>query len=317
MQQSCTRVQITLPVSFQVAYIHQHAAERKNTADGDNAKGKPREVLVPLRVPLVDIMRQMEEDPTLLSEPDALSDPLATWMARKYGGDSSLAQLIVQVRQSQETDEEEPSEDEADVLGLFVLLDGLDEAAAVRTTVLSYLGALLAAEPCHFPLLTSRPGIVGFPEQESLATMGFVACLMSPLSQQASRELAASILKRSRESEARVQKTVATRLKLSPDDCCPGHAFAHFCSRGHCRRPGICGASRKSAVPNFARARPAQDGASVQLSRAVTSGKDRVVQICGSIAAVPSAMLLWSREEETGKVAKILTKTTMYQQALK
>eukprot|EP00439_Symbiodinium_sp_Y106_P056245 s2195_g7.t2 len=242
---------------MEVAYIHQHAAERKNTADGDNAKGKPREVLVPLRVPLVDIMRQMEEDPTLLSEPDALSDPLATWMARKYGGDSSLAQLIVQVRQSQETDEEEPSEDEADVLGLFVLLDGLDEAAAVRTTVLSYLGALLAAEPCHFPLLTSRPGIVGFPEQESLATMGFVACLMSPLSQQASRELAASILKRSRESEARVQKTVDT------------------------------------------------------------VGDPAYAGLAGNPLCLTLLVHVLRKTEETGKVAKILTKTTMYQQALK
>ena len=163
MQQSCTRVQITLPVSFQVAYIHQHAAERKNTADGDNAKGKPREVLVPLRVPLVDIMRQMEEDPTLLSEPDALSDPLATWMARKYGGDSSLAQLIVQVRQSQETDEEEPSEDEADVLGLFVLLDGLDEAAAVRTNGSFVFGSAVGSGALPFSLADFSAGDRGFP----------------------------------------------------------------------------------------------------------------------------------------------------------
>ena len=216
--------------SFQVAYIHQHSAERKKTADGDNGKGTPREVLVPLRVPLVDILRQMEEDPTLLPEPDALSDPLATWMTRKYGADSALAQLIVQVRQSQETDDEEGSSEEgADVLGLFVLLDGLDEAAVLRTTILSYLAALLAVEPCSFPLLTSRPGIVGFAEQESLATMGFVACLMSSLSQKASRELAASIMKRSRESEARMQKVVATRIKLIPDTFCahmPLHTFA-------------------------------------------------------------------------------------------
>ncbi|CAE7350225.1 unnamed protein product [Symbiodinium sp. CCMP2592] len=243
---------------MEVAYIHQHAAERKKTADGDNAKGKPREVLVPLRVPLVDIMRQMEEDPTLLAEPDALSDPLATWMARKYGGDSSLAQLIVQVRQSQETDdEEEPSEDEADILGLFVLLDGLDEAAAVRTTILSYLTALLAAEPCHFPLLTSRPGIVGFPEQEALANMGFVACLMSPLSQQASRELAASILKRNRESEARVQKMVDT------------------------------------------------------------VGDPAYAGLAGNPLCLTLLVHVLRKTEETGKVSKILTKTTMYQQALK
>ncbi|CAE7393454.1 unnamed protein product [Symbiodinium sp. KB8] len=243
---------------MEVAYIHQHSAERKKTADGDNGKGTPREVLVPLRVPLVDIMRQMEEDPTLLPEPDALSDPLATWMTRKYGADSSLAQLIVQVRQSQETDDEEGSSEEgADVLGLFVLLDGLDEAAVLRTTILSYLAALLAVEPCSFPLLTSRPGIVGFAEQESLATMGFVACLMSSLSQKASRELAASIMKRSRESEARMQKVVDT-----------------------------------VADPVYA-------------------------GLAGNPLCLTLLVHVLRKTEETDKAAKVLTKTAMYQQALK
>ncbi|OLP77337.1 hypothetical protein AK812_SmicGene42604 [Symbiodinium microadriaticum] len=251
-------ISISFSRVLSVAYIHQHSAERKKTADGDNGKGTPREVLVPLRVPLVDIMRQMEEDPTLLPEPDALSDPLATWMTRKYGADSSLAQLIVQVRQSQETDDEEGSSEEgADVLGLFVLLDGLDEAAVLRTTILSYLAALLAVEPCSFPLLTSRPGIVGFAEQESLATMGFVACLMSSLSQKASRELAASIMKRSRESEARMQKVVDT-----------------------------------VADPVYA-------------------------GLAGNPLCLTLLVHVLRKTEETDKAAKVLTKTAMYQQALK
>ena len=94
----------------------------------------------------------------------------------------------------------------------------------------------------------------------------------------------------------------------------PLHTFAHEDTVGD---PAYAGLAGNPLCLTLLVHVPAQDGASVQLSRAVTSGKDRVVQICGSIAAVPSAMLLWSREEETGKVAKILTKTTMYQQALK
>ena len=167
--------------------------------------------MVPIRVPLVDISRQMADNPGMMLEPDVVRDPLAVWMAQKYGADSSLAQLIVQVRQASQEEDEEAGEVEGpeDILGLFVLLDGLDEAAISRIAILEYLQLLLQHEPCHFPLVTSRPGIVGFAEKEMLAYSGFVACYMSRLSTNNAVGLAASILSRAKETETRVQRMLA------------------------------------------------------------------------------------------------------------
>ena len=99
-----------------------------------------------------------------------------------------------------------------DILGLFILLDGLDEAATKRGMILEYLKSLLETEPCHFPMLTSRPGVLGFAEQEQLAFLGFVACFMGRLSLQNCLGLAESILKRAREPESRIQKLLVPRL---------------------------------------------------------------------------------------------------------
>ena len=43
----------------------------------------------------------------------------------------------------------------------MLLLDGLDEASEHKEQIFEYLGRLLAAEPSHFVVLTSRPGAVG------------------------------------------------------------------------------------------------------------------------------------------------------------
>jgi len=134
---------------------------------------------LPVRVPLVDWSRQLEKNPDNLDvlEADVVSDLLSCWLAQKYGEDSNLMMLVQDIRNISLADEESDAS-----MGLVLLLDGLDEASSRRTMLLDYMGSLLVNEPNHFPILTSRPGVLAMRENEFMATRGFVSVTLSRLS---------------------------------------------------------------------------------------------------------------------------------------
>eukprot|EP00434_Breviolum_minutum_P041673 symbB.v1.2.037072.t1/scaffold5376.1/size27864/1 len=134
---------------------------------------------LPLRVPLVDWSRQLEkEEHNDELEVDILSDILSTWVTQKYGQDSNLLMLVQDLRNmaiAELDDDNEPA------LGMVLLLDGLDEASSRRMTLLYYVGALLEAEPNHFPMITSRPGVLAMKENDFLASYGFISVALTRL----------------------------------------------------------------------------------------------------------------------------------------
>eukprot|EP00933_Yihiella_yeosuensis_P040768 TRINITY_DN3514_c0_g1_i3.p1 TRINITY_DN3514_c0_g1~~TRINITY_DN3514_c0_g1_i3.p1 ORF type:complete len:1714 (+),score=420.18 TRINITY_DN3514_c0_g1_i3:199-5142(+) len=191
--------------------------------------------IVPVRVPLIDLSRQLEAEPHTSLEADPVSDLLTEWVKRKHGQDSVPHQLISDVRnacvgellvgnrrssvrssrRSQGSAFEvevvprvlkEPSnrnsiistdqgENEA-VTGLLLLLDGLDEASTRRMALLEYMKSLLNTEPIHVPLVTSRPGSLGPVELDVFASLGFNSFSMSQLTEEQAKQIAQRTLTR-------------------------------------------------------------------------------------------------------------------------
>eukprot|EP00435_Cladocopium_sp_Y103_P067808 s726_g30.t1 len=158
---------------------------------------------LPVRVPLVDWSRQLEKDPDNLDvlQADVMSDLLSCWLAQKYGEDSNLMMLVLDIRNASLADEETDAS-----MGLVLLLDGLDEASSRRTMLLEYMGSLLVNEPNHFPILTSRPGVLAIPENEFMAARGFVSVTLSRLSNEDALVLSRRMMARLGDSEDLIGK---------------------------------------------------------------------------------------------------------------
>lgn len=94
------------------------------------------------------------------------------------------------------------ADEETDVsMGLVLLLDGLDEASSRRMMLLDYMGSLLINEPNHFPILTSRPGVLAIQENEFLAARGFVSVTLSRLSSEDALTLSRRMMQRLGDSQ--------------------------------------------------------------------------------------------------------------------
>eukprot|EP00913_Durusdinium_trenchii_P014807 g13885.t1 len=147
--------------------------------DGRDMMPKLNVAFLPVRVPLVDLSRQLEETPEdeISLEADVISDLLNTFVAKKYGQDSNLLMLVQDMRNAAMPD----FEDEEVAFGLVLLLDGLDEASSRRLMVLDYIKSLLAHEQNHFPILTSRPGVLASVENERLGSEGYISVSLTRL----------------------------------------------------------------------------------------------------------------------------------------
>lgn len=163
--------------------------------------------LVPLRVPVIELARQLEEEPDSSLEADPVNDLLSRWMERKYGDDSIPLKLVTDVRRIPEEGDEPDDDDPASgAQGLLLLLDGLDEASTNRGAVLQYVHSLVTTEPQHIFILTTRPGCIVLSELEMLSDNGFQAFLIGKLDATQGTHIADGMLRRSNTNPAIIQK---------------------------------------------------------------------------------------------------------------
>ncbi|CAJ1333254.1 unnamed protein product, partial [Effrenium voratum] len=167
---------------------------KKKDEQGRNIPPKLDLAMVPIRVPLIDLSRQIEENPDSVVEADTLNDLLAVWIGRHYGQDSNIQHLISDTRNA--VMELMEGAYEGTTQGLFLLLDGLDEASTRRAVILKYIASLLQNESLHFPMITSRPGVLGMYENDIMSAAGFVSISLSRLAIQDSVELSTGMLTR-------------------------------------------------------------------------------------------------------------------------
>lgn len=164
---------------------------------------KLQQAFLPLRVPLVDLSRQMEAMNLSLDEVppvDLLNDLLCTWVVQKYGQDSNLLMLVQDVRAAAQ----ESRSDGLPNMALVLLLDGLDEASTRRMALIEYLSQLLAEEPKHLPMLTSRPGVLAKKETNLLGDLGFLSVGLTSLTADQAATIAERSLQRTGEEEKKV-----------------------------------------------------------------------------------------------------------------
>ena len=165
---------------------------------------KLQQAFLPLRVPLVDLSRQMEGMNLGMEEVppvDLLNDLLCNWVVQKYGQDSNLLMLVQDVRAAAS---EGSGEGEGPNMALVLLLDGLDEASTRRMALIEYLQQLLLQEPKHLPMLTSRPGVLAKKETNLLGDMGFVSVGLTNLTADQAALIAERSLRRTGEEESKV-----------------------------------------------------------------------------------------------------------------
>lgn len=176
-----------------------HDLPKVKDDDGRDMMPKLNVAFLPVRVPLVDLSRQLEETPEdeISLEADVISDLLNTFVAKKYGQDSNLLMLVQDMRNAAMPD----FEDEEVAFGLVLLLDGLDEASSRRLMVLDYIKSLLAHEQNHFPILTSRPGVLASVENERLGSEGYISVSLTRLATEDALTLASRTLERLGESK--------------------------------------------------------------------------------------------------------------------
>jgi ankyrin repeat protein len=196
--------------------------------------------LVPVRTPLIDLARQLEADPDMPLGADPICDLLSEWMQRKHGHDSIPHKLVYTVRnwclgaadrasrrtsvlsasEAEDTAREnaiggpQPSED---IKALFLLFDGLDEAASSRLQVLEFIRSILQSEPSHLSVLTSRPGNLGSEEYDLLASLGFVSFRMGALALPQAEDMVQRTLTRAQETHEMI-----SAVKSSVSD--PGYS---------------------------------------------------------------------------------------------
>ncbi|CAK0865780.1 unnamed protein product [Prorocentrum cordatum] len=179
--------------------------------------------LIPVRTPLIDLARQLEANPDLPLGADPICDLLSEWMQRKHGHDSIPHKLVYTVRNwclgaadraSRRTSVLSASEGEdatrekaigdpqhsEDIKALFLLFDGLDEAASSRLQVLEFIRSILQSEPSHLCVLTSRPGNLGPSEYDLLASLAFVSFRMGALTLPQAEDVVQRTLTRAQEA---------------------------------------------------------------------------------------------------------------------
>ncbi|CAE8642397.1 unnamed protein product [Polarella glacialis] len=210
-----------------------HAREAAHSREACAAQDKSG--LVPVRVPLIDLSRQLEAEPDTSLEADPVNDLLAEWVERTHGQNSVPHQLIRDVRDtsignrtmrrmvSGSESESHPGTtvlqstisageghvEQEQVTGLLLLLDGLDEASSRRLALLEYIQSLLSSEPVHLPVVTSRPGSLGAVELDMFSTMGFSSFCMSALTEEQAKQIAERTVRRMGDSQESIDAVVA------------------------------------------------------------------------------------------------------------
>lgn len=186
--------------------------------------------VVPLRVPLVDLARQLELDPDTSLEADPVNDLLATFLSRKFGPESVHLKIMSEVRgdwlglqrqlegasEASETLRAANSHDDAQassaVRGMLLLLDGYDEAAGMRGKLLHYLKSLLVSEPVHLTILTTRPGSFGSEENDVFSALGFISFQMGLINAEQAQLIAARTLERLQDPKHRIE-TIVNKIR--------------------------------------------------------------------------------------------------------
>jgi ankyrin repeat protein/adenylate kinase family enzyme len=191
--------------------------------------------IIPLRVPLIDLARHLEVEPDAVLTADPVNDLLTGWVQRKYGQDSVPYKLISDVRHAclgtterrrnsvnsadLGIDGDAPSAsvaddatgsagidsaqiyDVAEISGLQILLDGLDEASAFKYEILEFVGSLLTTEPTHICVITSRPGSTDSRVCEALTQLGFNSFMMDKLGPAQATDITSRTLQRIQDPE--------------------------------------------------------------------------------------------------------------------
>jgi hypothetical protein len=166
------------------------SAALSDNADKINSSGIRPGInhILPIRIPLIDWSRLLENEPDIPIEADPVNDLLTVWMQRKYGQDSVPHRLLMDVREARLSSAkgtspetvatEDADEDEGQNRGrvrpgdaaLFLLLDGFDEGASVRNEIMTFLESLQVTEPGHFIVITTRPGTLGAKKTHEVGT---------------------------------------------------------------------------------------------------------------------------------------------------
>lgn len=175
--------------------------------------------IFPLRLPIVDLGRILEADPDTSLDADPVGDMLTQWVQKKYGQDSVPHKLILDVRganlaisprrsslissdstgivpRGEKAVDDEPKETSNihEMTGLFLLLDGYDEAAGNKQSVLEFVRSLLLSEPGHYVIMTSRPGSIAGDERYIFSQLGFQSFMMCELKAPEAERIVKNIL---------------------------------------------------------------------------------------------------------------------------